>query len=56
MCFASSDAGAFSQLIMGLMDVPGLCSFIMACKVGGCWVHVCVFPCMFLLCYVFVLF
>jgi hypothetical protein len=35
MCFASSYAGALFQLIMGLIGVPGLCSFIVACRVRG---------------------
>jgi hypothetical protein len=56
MCFASSYAGAFFQLIMGLIGVPGLCSFIVACRVGSVgfmfvYFHVCSFCDMFLFCF-----
>jgi hypothetical protein len=34
-CFANSYAGAFLQLIIGLMGVFGLCSFIVPCKFGA---------------------
>jgi hypothetical protein len=55
MCFASSYAGAFFQLIMGLMGIPGLCSFIVACRVGDVGFMFVYFH-VLLLCYVFVLF
>jgi hypothetical protein len=56
MCFASSYAGAFFQLMMVMMGVLGLCSFIVACRVGGVgfmlvYFHVCSFCVMFLFCF-----
>jgi hypothetical protein len=52
MCFAS----AFFQLIMGLMGVPGLCSFIVAYRVGVVrfmfvYFHMRSFCIMFLFCF-----
>jgi hypothetical protein len=34
-CFANSYAGAFSQVIIILMGVFGLCNFIVAWRLGG---------------------